>query len=411
MAIDFGALPPEVTSAMLYSGPGATSMVAAASAWNGLAAELTGTAQGYQTVLAQLASEEWLGPASAAMFEAVMPYVTWMATTAAEAERAAVQSQSAAAAFETAFVAIVPPPLIAANRAQLAQALQTNLLGLNSGVIAQMEAQYAEMWGSNASTMYAYAASSAAASKLSPFTAPPMIASPEASASQAAAVTAAQAAPAASIQDSLQSFFNQITGQLGLLSTPSGTSQLFSQLETNFPILTEVWFLLTGQTTLPNNLGTFMQGYSNYASFFYNTEGLPYFSVGMGNFGVQIAKSAGWLNAPASSAAAAVPAIPTPPLGAALGTAGGQVAAGLGQGAHIGHLAVPSSWPGASTAAPTVRPAVQMISEPIIAGESSGAGNVLGGMPVAGGGSGRGSGSPPRYGFKPTVMPRPLPAG
>lgn len=410
MAMDFGALPPEVTSAMMYSGPGATSMVAAASAWNTLAAELTSAATGYDKVLTQLASEEWMGPASLAMAQAAAPFVTWMTITAGQAEHAAVQSQSAAAAFETAFASVVPPSLVAANRAELAHALQTNIFGLNNGVIAQLEAQYAEMWAQNASTMYAYAASAAAASKLSSFTQAPAIANPAATTTQAAAVAAAQASPAASIQDSLQSFFNQITSQLGLLATPSGTSQLVSQLQSGFPFLTEIWFLLTGQTTLPNNLGTFMQGYSNYASFFYNTEGLPYFSVGMGNFGVQIAKSAGWLNGPAAAAPAAVPAIPTPPIGGALGTAGGQVAAGLGEGAHIGHLAVPSSWPGAS-AAPAVRPAVQMISEPITPGEAAPAGNVLSGMPVAGGGATRGAGAGPRYGFKPTVMARPLPAG
>ena len=74
-------------------------------------------AQGYDNVVTQLAGEEWLGPASAAMAAAVQPYVAWMTTTAGQAEQAATQAQSAAAAFETAFASVVPPPLIAANRA------------------------------------------------------------------------------------------------------------------------------------------------------------------------------------------------------------------------------------------------------------------------------------------------------
>ncbi|QNI07055.1 PPE family protein [Mycobacterium kubicae] len=408
MALDFGTLPPEVTSAMMYSGPGASSFVAAASAWNGLAAELTSTAQGYEQVLAQLAGEEWLGPASATMAQAVEPYVAWLTATAGQAEQAGAQSQAAAAAFETAFAAMVPPPLIAANRAALAQAVQTNILGLNNGVIAQLESQYLEMWAQNASTMYNYAGASAAASQVTPFKAAPTIANPAGTTTQAAAVTAAQAAPAASIQDSLQSFFNSITGQLGQLATPAGTNALVSQLTTSNPLLTEVWFLLSGQTVLPSNLGTFLTGYNNYASFFYNTEGLPYFSVGMANSGVQVAKSAGVLGGAAPAAAAA---IPKPPISGAIGAAGGQVAAGLGSGAHVGHLAVPASWPGASTAPAAVRPAVQLISEPITTGES-GAGNVMSGMPVAGTGTGaRGAGAGPRYGFKPTIMARPLPAG
>lgn len=146
MAMDYGMLPPEVTSALMYAGPGSSSMVAAASAWNALAAELNSTAQGYLTVITQLSSEEWMGPASATMAQAVEPFMTWMSVTAGQAEHAATQAQSAAAAFETAFAAVVPPPLIATNLAELTQALQTNMFGLNNGVIAQLEAQYAEMW-------------------------------------------------------------------------------------------------------------------------------------------------------------------------------------------------------------------------------------------------------------------------
>lgn len=406
--IDLGVLPPEITSAMMYSGPGATSFVAAASAWNTLADELTSTARSYDLVLTQLVGEEWLGLSSAAMAAAVEPYVTWMTATAALAEHASTQAQSAAAAFETAFSAIVPPPLVGANRVALAQALAGNVLGLNSGVIAQLETQYAEMWAQNASAMYSYAAASSAASTFGPFAPPPSITSPAAATSQAAAVAAAQVQPAASIQDSLARFFDQITSQLRLLATPGGTQRLVEQWEAGLPFLSEIWFLLTGQSTLPNNLGTFMQGYSNYASVFYTTEGLPYFSVGMSNFAVQIAKSAGWLNVPASAAAHALPA---PPAGAALGTAGGQLAAGMGEGAHIGHLAVPSSWPGASTAAATVRPAVEMISEPFTAGEPAATESLLSGLPVTAGGTSRGAGAVPRYGIKPTVMPRRLPVG
>ena len=102
MAIDFGALPPEINSARLYSGAGSTSLVTAASAWNSLAAELNAAALGYENVVTQLASEEWLGPASASMAAAVQPYVDWVSTTAAQAEQAATQASAAAAAYETA---------------------------------------------------------------------------------------------------------------------------------------------------------------------------------------------------------------------------------------------------------------------------------------------------------------------
>ena len=398
---DLGALPPEVSSALIYSGPGSSSLTSAAAAWNSVAAELASTAQGLDTVVSQLASESWLGPTSAAMVAAVQPYVSWVSTTAGQAEHAAVQAQSAAAAFETVFASVVPPPLIAANRAELAQAVQTNVLGLNNNVIAQLEAQYGEFWSQNASALYGYASSSAAATKISSFTEAPAIANPAAALTSAA--TSTTTTPATSIQSWIQGLLTNVQARIQSLTSP-----FIGSTATSKSALTEIWFLLTGQTGLPTNLGTLVNGYSPFAGFFYNTEGLPYFSVGMGNFGTQIAKSAGWLGGAAPAAAAAVPK-GIGGLGAAAGGAGGQVAAGLGHGAHVAGLSVPNSWPGATLPSAAKPMSAIPVSEPITSGES-GAGNLVGGMPV-GTGAARGAGAGPRYGFKPTIMARPMSAG
>ena len=410
--VDLGSLPPEITSAMIYSGPGSSSMMAAASAWNGLAAELNSAALGYDKVLTALSSEEWMGPASASMVSAAQPYVTWMATTATQAEEAAARAQAAAGAYETALASVVPPPLIALNRANLVQAQQYNVLGLNNGVIAQLEAQYSEFWAQNAAAMYSYAGQSAAAAKVTPYTSAPTIVNPAASANQGAAVAAAQAGPAASLQQTLQGYLKQFQGALALLASPSGTAKLVSQAGTQFPSITEAWFLLTGQTILPTSIGSMLNGVQPYASYFYNVEGLPYFSVGMGNFGTQIAKSSGLLTAPAAAAAAAVPKA-LPSLGGLLG-GGGAIAktAGavgeLGGAGSLGKLTVPASWvsatAGASHAAPQLVSTVS--AAPEAAAGAGGPGSLLGGLPLAGAGSGA-AGAGPRYGFKPTVMARP----
>src|SRR6202048_3997800 len=97
VALDFAMLPPEINSARMYSGAGSAPMVAAASAWKGLAAELRSTALSYGAVLSALTDEEWHGPASAAMAGAAMPYVAWMNTTAVQAEQTATQAEAAAA--------------------------------------------------------------------------------------------------------------------------------------------------------------------------------------------------------------------------------------------------------------------------------------------------------------------------
>ena len=60
-------------------------------------------------------------------------------------------------AYETAFSATVPPPVIAANRAQLASLVATNVVGQNTPAIMANEATYAEMWAQDAGAMYGYA--------------------------------------------------------------------------------------------------------------------------------------------------------------------------------------------------------------------------------------------------------------
>lgn len=72
-ALDFATLPPEINSARMYSGAGSAPMLAAASAWHGLSAELRASALSYSSVLSTLTGEEWHGPASASMTAAAAP--------------------------------------------------------------------------------------------------------------------------------------------------------------------------------------------------------------------------------------------------------------------------------------------------------------------------------------------------
>ena len=83
---DFGALPPEINSVRMYTGPGSGPMMAAASGWDGVAAELGTAATGYNTAITEWTSAPWLGPASRAMMSAVTPYVSWINAAAAQAE-------------------------------------------------------------------------------------------------------------------------------------------------------------------------------------------------------------------------------------------------------------------------------------------------------------------------------------
>jgi PPE-repeat protein len=170
--MDFGARPPETNSGCMYFGPGSGTMQTAAAAWDRLADELHFTAAAYRCVIAELASEGWLGPSSVSMAAALAPFVTWMTKTAEYAEHAARQARAAAAAYEVAFAMVVPPPLIAANRARLVSLAEKCVVGQNAPAIAATEACYEQMWAQDAAAMYRYAASSAAASLVTPFNQP-----------------------------------------------------------------------------------------------------------------------------------------------------------------------------------------------------------------------------------------------
>ncbi|OSC42724.1 PPE family protein [Mycobacterium decipiens] len=205
--MDFGALPPEVNSARIYSGPGSAPLMQAAAAWERLANELNSTAASYSLVVSGLTGDEWLGPSALSMAAAAVPYVAWMRATAASAEQAAAQAVAAAYAYESAYAATVPPAVIAANRSTMMSLIQTNIFGQNTPAIATSEAQYGEMWAQDIVAMEGYAGTSAAASELTPFTPPPATTTGAGLPGEAVASAALAAAPAeTSVLPTLQSF-------------------------------------------------------------------------------------------------------------------------------------------------------------------------------------------------------------
>jgi PPE-repeat protein len=218
--MDFGLLPPEINSGRMYAGPGSGPMIAAAAAWDGLAADLHSTAASYSSVISGLTAG-WRGPSSAAMTAAAAPYTAWISATAAQAEQTAAQARAAVSAYETAFAATVPPPVIAANRSLLMALIATNFLGQNTPAIAATEAHYAEMWAQDAAAMYGYAGSSAAASQVTPFDPPPQTTDPAGTAGQAAAVTQASGTATGTQAESLPQLMAAMPQSLQSLAAPA----------------------------------------------------------------------------------------------------------------------------------------------------------------------------------------------
>jgi PPE-repeat protein len=393
MVFDFASQPPEINSALIYSGAGAGPLTTASSAFSNLSAELSSNATSYQSVIDQLAGSEWQGPSSEAMAASAQPYIAWLDTISAQLQEAATQASASAAAYETAFSASIPPPVIAANRAALAALVATNILGQNTPAIAANEALYGEFWAQDAAAMYGYAgASSAAASTLTPLTPPTQTTNPAGQGQQATAVgnavgsngtsatlnnslgglqnaASAAASPAADTPTSILSALN------GLIGTP-----IMVNSATNIGV-TLAWNTQMMAATLP------MLGHM----------------LSMAPFGVTISD--------------------TTPLGAGLGFGttlagaysgagglGGATLAGMGSASSVGGMSVPAGWsaaaPGAATESTLAGSGwTAAVDEGAVGASGSGMNGIMPGMASAGGKGGVGMAGP-RYGVKPKVMPK-----
>jgi PPE-repeat protein len=388
--MDFGALPPEINSGRMYTGPGAGTMMAAATAWNTLAAELSSMAAGYESVITELTGEQWLGPASASMAAAVQPYVAWMIATAGHAQHAATQATASAAAFEAGFAATVPPQVIAANRAELAALVATNFLGINTPAIMATEAQYAEMWAQDAVAMYGYAASSASAGTLTPMTPPAPTANPTGLAGQAAAV--AQAGAAASTQAGLIQAISSLPHAVAGLASPVGAATV-------------------AQVALPNPLSIPLV--SNAINGGVNT--IAWWVMNTIPTAVLITHAVN--GAPAAAAAAASGETVAGGLGGtglagavgqagSTGFGGAPVLASLGQASTVGGLTVPASWSAATPATSAGASALAGSGWAVAPEEAVPMAAVPAAMPAMATAGKSLSFGGPRYGFKPTVMPK-----
>jgi PPE-repeat protein len=355
--MDFAALPPEINSGRMYAGPGSGSMLTAAAAWDGLASELYATAANYGSVISGLTSGPWLGVSSTAMASAAAPYSAWLNATAAQAEQTGAQAKAAAAAHATAFAMTVPPPVIAANRAQLLALIASNIFGQNFPAIAANEAHYAEMWAQDATAMHGYAAASQTASQVTPFTQPQQTTNPGGLAAQNAAASQVAGTSA---------------GHASAGHAMSALSQALQGLTSSTP---------AQGTAVPPGLstaGTFGDAIAPGIDVLFDS---AIIGAIFGGFAPEYGIAGATLPSPFGLAAATPAALGAAgPIGlaeapAALGLAGSSVSAGVGEATSLSGLSVPQAW---ATAAPEMRlAAAELPITNVVAG--AGAGGTFGG--------------------------------
>lgn len=228
LAMFYGALPPEVNTARLMAGAGVGPMYQAAAGWEALAISLETQADELAGSLSAL-SGAWQGSGSERAVSATMPMVTWLHTTAMQAQKRAMQALAQASSYATAVATTPPIPEIEQNHVTHAVLEATNFLGINTAPIGVNEADYfVRMWNQAAGAMEAYQAETSVNTLFEPI--PPIkpIVMPGVGESTAAAVMA-ETAPGVAGAAMRNLIMAQVVGQSTIESAAMWTGNAASQ--------------------------------------------------------------------------------------------------------------------------------------------------------------------------------------
>ncbi|SPM33286.1 PPE family protein [Mycobacterium rhizamassiliense] len=164
------ALPPEVHSALLSSGPGPGALMSSAASWSSLSTTYASAAEELSEILAAVQAGAWEGPSAESYVAAHVPYLAWLVQASADSAGEAAAQETAATAYTAALAAMPTLPELATNHVVHGTLLATNFFGINTIPIAVNEADYSRMWVQAATTMTTYQAVSTAAVTAAPQT-------------------------------------------------------------------------------------------------------------------------------------------------------------------------------------------------------------------------------------------------
>ena len=335
--MSFSLFPPEINSALMFSGAGSSPLLEASTAWSELAADLESTATQYQTLVTNLVTGSWLGPSSAQMASATAPYIAWMQGSAATAAQTGAQAQAAAAAYQTAYASMVPLPAIAENRAELATLVANNFLGQNTGAIATNEANYLDMWIQDALGMDTYQVNSQVASAL-----PAQVAAPQVASGAVPAAASAAAAPADATSTIVEGLLGDLAALFGVTGggpTSLGATDLVSWLGT-------VATAVAGNPTaalLPVQATYYMGMLGSTPARMFMSSGS---SSGSSAAGSSLASSTDTLMENVGKFIDGKMGSVMSGVGGQLSSWGSRISAGMAAAQHLGGLSVPNAWHG-----------------------------------------------------------------
>lgn len=168
-------IPAEYISNIIYEGPGADSLSAAAEQLRLMYNSANMTAKSLTDRLGEL-QENWKGSSSDLLADAAGRYLDWLTKHSRQILETAYVIDFLAYVYEETRHKVVPPATIANNREERRRLIASNVAGVNTPAIADLDAQYDQYRARNVAVMNAYVSwTRSALSKLPRWREPPQI--------------------------------------------------------------------------------------------------------------------------------------------------------------------------------------------------------------------------------------------
>lgn len=148
-------IPAEYISNIIYEGPGADSLSAAAEQLRLMYNSANMTAKSLTDRLGEL-QENWKGSSSDLLADAAGRYLDWLTKHSRQILETAYVIDFLAYVYEETRHKVVPPATIANNREERRRLIASNVAGVNTPAIADLDAQYDQYRARNVAVMNAY---------------------------------------------------------------------------------------------------------------------------------------------------------------------------------------------------------------------------------------------------------------
>ncbi|KCO93310.1 PPE family protein [Mycobacterium tuberculosis] len=148
-------IPAEYISNIIYEGPGADSLSAAAEQLRLMYNSANMTAKSLTDRLGEL-QENWKGSSSDLLADAAGRYLDWLTKHSRQILETAYVIDFLAYVYEETRHKVVPPATIANNREERRRLIASNVAGVNTPAIADLDAQYDQYRAQNIAVMNDY---------------------------------------------------------------------------------------------------------------------------------------------------------------------------------------------------------------------------------------------------------------